>query len=142
MPTMTAVQHKRKRGAFEPTGPDYPYTLRLRDGRTLVVEIPGKWVTADRDGTPLFLPPAVEMIDRIRVLVSSVSAFSPPTPGYILTLRKALDLTQQQLGERAGVDKMTVYRWERGMLKPGPESLARLEKLRKEAVRKGVILPT
>jgi len=94
----TTVSCKRRRGRTPQgvAGPDYPYTLRLRDGRTLVVEIPGKWVTADRDGTPAFLPPAVEMVDRIRVLLGSVRAFSPPSPGYILTLRKALGLTQQQ----------------------------------------------
>jgi DNA-binding transcriptional regulator YiaG len=140
MPSTTLPKRKRRR-RFEPTGLDYPYTLRLRDGRTIVVEIPGKWVTTDRDGTPAFLPPAVEMIDRIRVLVSSVSAFSPPTPGYIATLRKALGLTQRQLGERLGVDKMTVYRWERGTVKPGGESLAALERVRRQAARKGVVLP-
>lgn len=142
MGTVAFKKQAKNRGLLKPTGPDYPYTLRLRDGRTLVVEIPGKWVTADRDGTPAFLPPAVEMIDRIRVLVSSVRSFSPSTPGYIAALRKALNLTQKQFGERLGEDKMTVQRWERGAAKPRPSSLARLEKMRKEALRKGVVLTT
>jgi transcriptional regulator with XRE-family HTH domain len=66
----------------------------------------------------------------------------PPSPGYITRLREGLGLTQKELGLRIGVDKMTVSRWERGTLRPSGESLAALEKARREAVRKGVALPT
>lgn len=141
MSTTALAGRGRTRGSGKVAAADCPYTLRLRDGRTLVVEIPGKWTMVDRDGAAALLPPAVQMLDRIRVLLSKVSAFLPLTPGYITTLRKALGLTQQQFGARLGVDKMTVYRWERGTVKPGPQSLARLERLRKQALREGVTLP-
>jgi DNA-binding transcriptional regulator YiaG len=95
----------------------------------------------DRDGEAAFLPQAVELLDRVQVLAMSVFD-RPPSPGYITTLRKALGLTQQQLGERLGVDKMTVSRWECGTVKPSRDSLTLLDKLRKQAIRKGVTLAT
>ena len=119
--------------------PNLPYTMRLPDGRTLCVEVPGRWVTADRDGTPAFLPDGVRFLDRVRALFISILDRAP-SPGFITTLREGLGYTQKQFGERIGVDKMTVSRWERGTLRPGAESLAMIEKLRREAVRKGVTL--
>jgi transcriptional regulator with XRE-family HTH domain len=64
-----------------------------------------------------------------------------PSPGFIRTLREALSLTQEQFGDRAGVDKMTVYRWERGELKPADRSIAKIQEIREDAVRRGVTLP-
>lgn len=121
--------------------PDFPYVMKLRDGRTVALEIPGKWVSADRDGTPAFLPEAVRMLDRIRALFNSVRSITP-TPGYLASMRAALGMTQAEFGERLGVDKMTVSRWERGAVKPGSESLKALEKLRKSALRNSVEIPT
>jgi len=138
----TVSKPRRRRGrprAVALLQPDYPYTMKLPDGRTLFVEVPGRWVTADRGGEPAFLPPAVAFLDRVRVLALKLDR--SPSPGYITTLREALGLTQKELGERIGVDKMTVSRWERGTLRPSAESLSALEKLRREAVRKGVVIP-
>jgi len=53
-----------------------------------------------------------------------------------------LGLTQEELGARLGVDKMFVSRWERGQIRPSAESLAALEAVRREAVRKGVVIPS
>jgi DNA-binding transcriptional regulator YiaG len=105
----------------------------------IYVEIPGRWVTKDRGGETAFLPPAVRLLDRMKVLAMSLTS-RPVTPGYLKSLREALGLTQAQMGERAGVDKMTVWRWEQGRLKPSKGSLAALENLRKAAARQGVMI--
>jgi DNA-binding XRE family transcriptional regulator len=111
--------------------------MRLPDGRTLCVEVPGRWTTADRDGTPAFLPEGVAFLDRIRALFTS-TLDRAPSPGYITRLREALGMTQEQFGDRIGVDKMTVSRWERGTMKPSGPARKAIEKLRKESIRKGV----
>lgn len=120
--------------------PDYPYTMKLRDGRILYVEIPGRWVRTDRDGEIVFAPEANQLLDRVQALATS-ALDRPPSPGYIVALRQALGLTQKSLGEHLGVDKLTVSRWERGTIRPSPDSLRALEKLRKHAVRTGVTIP-
>lgn len=56
------------------------------------------------------------------------------------TLREALGLTQAEFGRRIGVEKMTVWRWEKGKLRPGNESIEAIESLRREAARNGVLL--
>jgi DNA-binding transcriptional regulator YiaG len=113
--------------------------MKLPDGRTLFVEVPGRWMTNDRDGTPAFLPPAVRFLDRVQALAQKLDR--PPSPGFITSLREALGLTQAEFGERIGVDKMTVSRWERGALRPSDESLAAIAKLRDRATRSGVTIP-
>jgi hypothetical protein len=113
--------------------------MKLSDGRILYVEVPGRWVTADRDGSPALLPEAVAFLDRIRAL--AVKLDSPPTPGYLVALREALGMTQKQFSEHIGVDKMTVSRWERGTLRPSDASVVGIERLRKRAVRRGVTIP-
>ncbi len=122
------------------TRPDYPYTMKLPDGRTLLVEVPGRWVTADRDGTPAFLPAGVRFLDRVRAVFLPVLD-RPPSPGFITALREGLGMTQQEFGERVGVDKMTVSRWERGALRPRAAARSAIERVRKEALRGGVTLP-
>lgn len=119
--------------------PNYPYSMRLPDGRTLLVEVPGQWVTADRDGTPAFLPDGVRFLDRVRVAFLSVLN-RPPSPEFLTTLREALGLTQREFAGRVGVDKMTVSRWERGALRPSRAALAAIEQVRKEALRHGVAI--
>lgn len=140
---MATTLKPRKRRGTKPAAalsrPDFPYTMRLPDGRTVCVEVPGRWVTADRDGTPAFLPDGVAFLDRVRALFLS-ALDSPPSPGYITRLREGLGLTQRAFGERVGVDKMTVSRWERGAMRPSNEAVAAIEKLRKTAVRRGVVL--
>lgn len=139
----TTLKPGRRRGtkpAVALSRPDFPYTMRLPDGRTVCVEVPGRWVTAERDGTPAFLPDGVAFLDRVRALFLAVLD-RPPSPGYITRLREGLGLTQQAFGERIGVDKMTVSRWERGAMRPSDEALRVIERLRKDAVRRGVALP-
>lgn len=120
------------------TRPDFPYVMRLRNGKMIYVEIPGRWTTEDRDGQTAFLPPAVRFMDRLRALATSLDR--PPSPGFVTALREGLGLTQRQMGERIGVNRLTVSRWERGELRPGAKSVAAMEKLRQEAVRQGVTL--
>lgn len=117
---------------------DVPYTMRLPDGRTLLVLLRGEWCELDVSGELLFKPEAVRFLDRIRVMAVKMPA--KPTAGFILTLREALGLTQVELGEKIGVDSMTVSRWERGTVKPGPAAVKALEKLRREVGRKGVTI--
>jgi len=131
---------RRGRGPAKQLGrPDLPYTMKLPDGRTLYLEVPGRWVTADRGGKPALLPDGAAFLDRVRAL--AIRLDRPPGPGFIVALREALGMTQKEFAERIGVDKMTVSRWERGALRPSDESLAVIEQLRKQAVRRGVTIP-
>lgn len=139
---MPTKEMKRRRGrppAAQLSNPDFPYTMKLPDGRTLYVEVPGRWMTQDRDGSPAFLPGAVRFLDRIQALAQRLDR--PPSPGFITSLREALGLTQAEFGERIGVDKMTVSRWERGALRPSDASLAAISELRSRATRSGVTIP-
>ena len=141
MSTQPATRKRRGRPpAAQLSNPDFPYTMKLFDGRTLYVEVPGRWMTEDRDGSPAFLPEAVRFLDRVQALAQPLDR--PPSPGFITSLREALGLTQAEFGERIGVDKMTVSRWERGVLRPGDESLAAIAELRNRAARNGVTIPT
>lgn len=114
---------------------DVPYTAKLPDGRTLFVLVPAKWCKLDASGEVLFTPDAARFIDRVQTLAMRTP--SAPTPGYVRTLREALGLTQAELAERIGVDKMTVARWEWGKLRPRRSAAAALDKLRRDAGRRG-----
>ena len=142
---MVEEKTKRRRRGTRPAEslsyPDVPHTMKLPDGRTLYVEVPGRWTTTDKSGEIAFLPEAVRFLDRIRAMATRLDAQGGcPSPGFITSLREALGLTQQEMAERIGVDKMTVSRWERGTLRPSPESLAALERLRRQAARRGVLI--
>ncbi len=138
---MTSKKPRPRKRSPRGARADLPYAMRLPDGRTLCVEVPGRWVSADRDGSPAFLPEGAAFLDRVRALF--VSALDrPPSPGYIVRLREALGLTQTQFGERIGVDKMTVYRWERGMIRPSRKAVEAIDRLRKQAARRGVTVPS
>jgi DNA-binding XRE family transcriptional regulator len=102
------------------------------------IEVPARYVGRDRDESIVFNPDGVRFLDRLRVMAMRVP--TAPTPGYIRTLREALDLTQADFGQRVGVEKMTVWRWEHGQLKPSPASVKAIESLRRQAARKGVLL--
>jgi DNA-binding transcriptional regulator YiaG len=121
-----------------PAPDDVPFTAQLPNGRTLFVLVPAKWCEVDADGEVLFKPQAVRLIDRAQVMATQTPA--APTPGYIRTLREALGLTLKQFADRAGVDRMTVWRWEKGRLKPGVASIKALDKLRRESGRRGVLI--
>jgi DNA-binding transcriptional regulator YiaG len=131
----------RRTPARENATSDYPYILKLADGRRVLIEVPGKWVTTDRDGSPIFLPAGVEMLDRVQALLMRTDT-RPPTPGYLVTLRKALRMTQAQFGVAIRRDKITVSRWERGETTPGRDTLKAIDRVRREAIRKGVVLPS
>jgi len=141
---MTTPVKKTRRGRKPSprlSQPDYPHTMRLPDGRTLCVEVPGRWMHADRDGSAAFGPDAVAFLDRIRALF--VSALDrAPSPGYITRLREALGMRQEDFGDAVGVDKMTVSRWERGTMRPGEPAVKAIDKLRKKAIRRGVPIAT
>lgn len=119
--------------------PDLPYAMRFADGRTLAVEVPGRFVVRDRDGEVAFTPEGVRFLDRLRSLFMPLDR--APSPGFIRTLREAIGLTQEAFGAEIGVDKLTVSRWERGELRPGPQSIEKLGAVRAKAVRRGVTLP-
>lgn len=121
--------------------PDHPYTMKLADGRTLFVEVPGRWVHYGRGGKAELLPDAVDFLDRVRALATS-ALDRPPSPGFVTALREGLGMTQAELGAVLGVDKLTVSRWERGTVRPSAESLKALDDVRQKAIRKGVTLPT
>lgn len=130
--------NRTKSGAADPKAQDVPYTMRLPSGRTLLVLIPAQWCETDPSGATAFKPEAVRLLDRIRVTVTSLP--HAPTPGYIRTLREALGLTQTQLAHRLGVDKMTVARWEWGKMKPSTAAVKALDKLRRDAGRRGTVI--
>jgi DNA-binding transcriptional regulator YiaG len=117
---------------------DVPFTARLPDGRTLFVLVPAKWCELDADGEVLFKPEAARFLDRVQAMAQTVR--DKPTPGMIRSLREAMGLTQAELGERLGVTNITVYRWEAGMVAPNAAAVKRLEKLRRDAGRRGVVI--
>jgi DNA-binding transcriptional regulator YiaG len=114
---------------------DVPYTAKLPDGHTLFVLVPAKWCELSAGGEVLFKPEASRFIDRIQTLAMRTPAV--PTPGYVRTLREALGLTQAELGERLGVDKATVARWENGKVRPGRKAASAMDKLRRQSGRRG-----
>jgi Helix-turn-helix len=117
---------------------DLPYAMRFSDGRTLAIEIPGRMVVRDRSGEPAFTPEGIRFLDRLRALFAPLDR--APSPGFLLRLREALGLTQSDFGKRIGVNKLTVSRWERGELRPGAKSIARVRQLRATATRRGASL--
>ena len=56
----------------------------------------------------------------------------------IRAIRKATGLTQEQFAAKLGVTFPTVNRWENQKTIPSPLALQKLEKLRKNLIRKGV----
>ena len=112
--------------------------MRLPDGRTLCVEVPGEFVTQDRGGELAFLPKGVRFLDRVKA--TAMSAWDAASYRYIAVLRNAIDMTQEELAAELGVSSMTVSRWERGKIRPSRGSIAAIERLRKKAARRGVTI--
>ena len=46
--------------------PAIPYTMKLPDGRTVFVEVPGRMAVRDRSGELAFMPEGVRFLDRVR----------------------------------------------------------------------------
>jgi len=122
----------------KPLTDDVPFTARLPDGRTLFVLVPAKWCELDAEGEVLFKPEAARFLDRVQAMAMKVPG--KPTPGMIRSLREALGLTQAELGKRLGVTNISVYRWEAGMLHPNPDAVKQLEKMRRDAGRRGIVI--
>ena len=116
-------------------GSDLPYVIPLGDGSMLVIKLIAQWVKADRSGEPLLLPPAVRAIDRLRAVFAAQERL---TPGFILSLREAMQLTQSEFAARLGVSKMTVSRWECGRMRPSVEMREAISKLQERARLEGV----
>ena len=95
-------------------------------------------MTAQRDGETVFLPDAMDFLDKVQALAMKIE--SAPRPAHVTALREALGMTQAKFGAAVGVNKLTVSRWERGELKPGTAALKRLIKLQAGAVRRGVVI--
>lgn len=129
MPTQTIPKWK--------PGTDLPYAVPLGNGSMLAIKLDASWVKLDRSGEPLLLPPALRAIDRLRAVFAAQERL---TPGFVASLREALGLTQSEFGQRLGVSKMTVSRWECGRMRPGPAATRTLFKLRSEAQREGVFV--
>lgn len=116
-------------------GMDLPYVVSFGPGRMLAIALSAAWLKPDRSGKPLLLPPAVRAIDRLRALFTSQER---PTPGFIISLREAMSLTQAEFGRKLGVSKMTVSRWECGRMQPGSSAIRALVRLQAQARREGV----
>jgi hypothetical protein len=116
-------------------GKGLPYVIPCGEASMLAIKLPAVWLKADRSGQPLLLPPAVRALDRLQALFTESQC---PTPGFLISLREGLDLTQSEFGRKLGVSKMTVSRWERGKIRPGPENTRAIFALRAAARRNGV----
>lgn len=138
--TDKTTKQSRRRGTPRPEDvqrPDVPYTIKLPDGRTVYVEVPGRFCETDVSGDVMFKPEGVAFLDRVRAIAMQTT--DAPRPGYITAVREGLGFTQAELGERLGVDKMTVSRWERGTMKPSIEAVKKLNQLINKAKRSGVV---
>lgn len=142
---MKTLQKKRKtlrRGGRpmrkELLTPAIPYTMKLPDGRTIFVEVPGRMATRDCSGELAFTPEGVRFLDHVRALGSQPSA--KPSPAFLAALREALGLTQAQLGALLGRDKLTISRWECGTVRPNAEALKKLYALARKRKEAGVVL--
>ena len=137
MPKRTKTRRNQRRSGHDEQ-PDVPYMMKLPDGRSVYVEVPGCYCMRDRSGRVAFTPEGVRFLDGVRALAMPLN--TPPRPAFISNLRQALGMTQAEFGEAVGVDKMTVSRWERGASRPGAEALERLRRMVARAKRRGVLL--
>jgi DNA-binding XRE family transcriptional regulator len=142
---MAMTQKKRKplrRGGRparrELLAPGIPYTMKLPDGRTVFVEVPGRMAARDRSGQLAFTPEGVRFLDHVRALGREPA--TKPSSAFLAALREALGLTQAQLGARLGRDKLTVSRWECGTVRPNAEALKKLYTLARQRKEAGVVL--
>ena len=134
MPAQTKRSMPPEREADRPQ----PYVLNLGDGRKLLVELPASSVAFGPEGELLLRPSAVRLLDRLRVGAADMP--ENPSPGWIKTFRTTLGLTQRELGEEIGVDKLTVSRWERGQVQPRTAAVREMRKLRAKRARKGLVV--
>ena len=116
-------------------GTDLPYAVQTSDGHVLAIKLKAAWLKPDRDGQPLLGPRAIRVLDRLR------ATFVDPrsvTPGFIVSLREAMGLTQTEFARRLDVAKMTVSRWECGTMRPHAAAVKAILALQKRARNSGV----
>jgi DNA-binding transcriptional regulator YiaG len=77
----------------------------------------------------------VRALDRLRAVFT---AHDRLTPGFIVSLREAMGMTQEEFGHKVGVSKMTVSRWECGKMRPSASTAAAIRNLQARARRDGV----
>jgi DNA-binding XRE family transcriptional regulator len=116
-------------------GMDLPYTVPIGDSAILAISLRAAWLKPDKSGRPLLLPPAVRAVSRLRAVFEKDGRL---TPGFIVSLREAMGLTQGEFGRKLGVSKMTVSRWECGRMRPGAMKAGAIFELQAQARRKGV----
>jgi DNA-binding transcriptional regulator YiaG len=116
-------------------GMDLPYIVPFGDEGMLAISLRAKWLKPDRAGQPLLLPPAVRALDRLRAVFSNQEKI---TPGFIVSLREALGMTQEQFGHKLSVSKMTVSRWECGRMRPSARMTDAIHGIQKRARSAGV----
>lgn len=116
-------------------GTDLPYVVPFGKDGMLAISLSAAWVKPDRNGKPLLLPPAVRALDRLRAVFANQERI---TPGFVVSLREGMGLTQSEFGHKLGVSKMTVSRWECGKMKPSPAATRAIFKLQSSARREGV----
>ena len=116
-------------------GMDLPYTVSFGENAMLAISLRAAWLKADKSGRPLLLPPAVRTMDRLRAVFTTQQKI---TPGFIISLREAMGLTQQQFGRKLGVTKMTISRWERGRMRPSRSMVAAIRGLQARLRATGV----
>lgn len=120
--------------------PAQPYVTRLPDGRYFAVEFPaGSAETDPLTGEVILQPPAINLLDRLRALLSPLPANT--APGRLRILRDALGLGRDELAAILNTEAPEVEAWESGKRKPTLELLAALEQIRQRSVRAGVLLP-
>lgn len=116
-----------------------PYVTKLPDGRYLAVELPEGSAQLDPlTGEVVLHPPAIHLLDRLRVLLSPLP--SSATAARLRTLRQALGMGRDELADKLGVEVRQVTAWESGRARPTAKQLASLDRLRKRAARSGVLM--
>jgi len=118
-------------------GMDLPYVVSFGKTGMLAISLRAAWLKMDRSGQPLLLPPAVRALDRLRAVFTAQQQI---TPGYIISLREALGLTQERFGRKLGVTKMTVSRWECGRMRPSAAMVDAIRNVQAIARRQGVMI--
>ena len=117
-----------------------PYVAKLPNGRYFAVELPeGSTQTDSATGELILLPPAIHLLDRLRALCTPVP--EKCTPGRIKTLREALGLSAGELAAELRIDASLLDALETGKNKPSPEVGSALERLRRQAIQRGILLP-
>ncbi|MEM6560155.1 MAG: helix-turn-helix domain-containing protein [Planctomycetota bacterium] len=119
-----------------PATKPHAYALKLAEDRHILIELPASSIAFGPDGDLLLRPEAVRLLERARAALSDMP--DQPSKGMIRRFREAMSLTQKELGDAIGVDKLTVSRWERGEIRPRLSAVKAMRKLRAKRARTGL----